>query len=458
MSNEHELASGLTKARPKFAASTKRFQFQLEGILWVLILLGLLVRFFYPFYNNPMHDMCTDWLRHYYNAVYSKTWLSASEALGHQLWLSAMLRIASGSDHGVAVCCGLLSLVTPICWYGWFRECMPSKWHALSAFIVLTWLPSWIRHSGYFMEEPLLIPILGLSLWFCWRCNRVGSFGDYLIFGASTGFALLTKMTSIIPLTFTWLWLIKKLWDQPAKRHHSFVSLGVASLLALLIYALGPFRFWNYCHSFVPALPANAAASKLYYESGCRDFEITVKYYQPGSKDLLVNVFKFTSPALATPQLEPLSHWTSPRSGKIACTIDFTSPWPQTTPTIELGWQKRLALTAENWLYFFVGYSWPAEFPDTPFHEEKWIWPFIAILTIALAWKNRHFDGIFMIFLGTLIGFLFQQTYLMEGRYRMVWEGLAIAACIAQIGIRPSTVKGTNDRSLFDRTGIMPVK
>ena len=64
----------------------------------------------------------------------------------------------------VAYCTALLSLAGPWLWYRFFRELQSSKTLALAGWACLSFLPSWIAIYGYFMQETLMLPLLGAAL------------------------------------------------------------------------------------------------------------------------------------------------------------------------------------------------------------------------------------------------------------------------------------------------------
>ncbi len=424
-----------TEAKAKLAGLLKRRRFWLENFLWFLAVAGIGLRFVYPFYDNPLYHVGSDPSRHWDSAIYpNSSILNAADALGYQIWLASVLRITSGSDQAIAIGNGLLSAITPLLWYGWFRESQPTKLKALIALVFVCWLPDWIQFAGLFMEENLLLPLVGLSLWFGWRAKRLGTLADYLIFGLASGCSLITKAISFVPLAITWLWLVKELIGGRNRCRHAWSKLFLSTIICLTICALAPLKFWCYCHSLALVLPAYSQANRQYYESGAKLSQITFRYRQPSSNQIFTAHADFGSPSFYTPQFGAFSQFIPSRTGTYVCTMDFTRPFlsQRCTPQVNFSLLNRLRYTLENCLYFLVGYAWPGQTPYSPGNEERLLWPLIAFAALFLAKRNKRYDPVFWLFFGSLLVFLLQQFSVMEGRFRMLWEALAIAALVSQ--------------------------
>ena len=82
------------------------------------------------------------------------------------------------SQSLVAYWTALLSLSGPWLWYRFLRELLPSRDWALAGWVVLAALPSWSAIYSYFMQETLMLPLLGPALWATWRCRRKARYGQ----------------------------------------------------------------------------------------------------------------------------------------------------------------------------------------------------------------------------------------------------------------------------------------
>ena len=106
----------------------------------------------------------------------------------------------------VAYWTALLSLCGPWLWYRYLRELLPNRDWALAGWVILAALPSWSAIYSYFMQETLMLPLLGAALWTTWRCRRKGDTGSFVL---AAGIWMLAGLTRgiCIPLAavaMTW--------------------------------------------------------------------------------------------------------------------------------------------------------------------------------------------------------------------------------------------------------------
>ena len=89
----------------------------------------------------------------------------------------------------VAYSTSLLALLTPWLWYRFYVKYNRIKpWHWRVG--ILSLLPSWTSIYAYFMQETLLLPLLGAALWATWRCRRkrdAASFGIMIFLWIAAG-------------------------------------------------------------------------------------------------------------------------------------------------------------------------------------------------------------------------------------------------------------------------------
>ena len=178
--------------------------------LWFLVGVGLIVHAAYPIVHRPMDYLFSDAARHYQYSLgplVGKDYGSYLELLGYQIWLFTSLNMVGRTPFNTAIYSAFFSILTPLIWYGWFKECLPAKHWALFALALLVFVPSWITIYGFFMSETLLLPLLGLSLWLTWRAKRIQTLPAISLAMAAWFFSLSTKF-SIFPemlVTMTWL-------------------------------------------------------------------------------------------------------------------------------------------------------------------------------------------------------------------------------------------------------------
>lgn len=180
------------------------------GVLSFLIVAGTIFRFCYPFICNPLDHLISDPDRHYRNATsmfdqFIYSWLDPPFP---QLFLRVMLIIFTNTRFGVPFYFGLLNAVLPWCWYLWGKELFASEKKALIYLTVLVWLPSWIGIYGYFMDETLLLPALGLALWLSWKARKKNTAKYLLLAVLAWAITLSIKLSAIFELVIVLPWLL----------------------------------------------------------------------------------------------------------------------------------------------------------------------------------------------------------------------------------------------------------
>jgi uncharacterized membrane protein len=139
----------------------------------------------------------------------------------------------------------LLSLITPWIWYRFFRELLQSRLIATGGWDALSDLPSWMAIYGYFMQETLLLPLLGAALYASWRCKRKQDVASFLVMVLLWTLAGLTRGITIplAAVACTWLWV-----EQDIKIKKAVYSLIVFAVI------IGPltYRAQQAMHIFAP--------------------------------------------------------------------------------------------------------------------------------------------------------------------------------------------------------------
>jgi hypothetical protein len=372
--------------------------------------------------------LSSDSFRHFDNAIQSinTNLLCASDALGYQIWLAGAARIIGKSRLIVAVYAGLMSATTAYIWYLWFKLCLPSKKMALFGYALIVWLPDWIKIFSYFMEETLLLPMVGLMLYFGWQAKKTLLFKDCFLFAGAAGLSFITKATCAPLVAITYIFLASNLQAQLSR---SAVIQRLAQCLAitLLICLLAPISFYSRTGCWSWFLPAQAGTNKLYYESDKKRINVSARYYDRFDQQWKNEEYWFGNPSYYNQQLLPFSSWISARQDAYECTMDFGAPAnSRFMPKINVSWRKRIELTLENWIYLFVGLVWPTEFANSKVNFERWLWPFFTVIILAAALRKKRLNELDILFFGTLLVLMFQQECVMEGRYRICWEGTVI--------------------------------
>ena len=186
------------------------------GLFWILIALNAFLRFHAAFAYNPMNaiwsDPATNW--NFGTRPLDNAPLSALVPIMYPMWLGLVARLTQARPSSIALYAGLLSTLTPWIWYRFFRELLPTPCPARFGWLVLAWLPSWIGIFSYFMAETLLLPLLGLSLWFTWRCARKKSFASFVLALVIWCFTFATKMTVFPVAVIALAWCARSLVER----------------------------------------------------------------------------------------------------------------------------------------------------------------------------------------------------------------------------------------------------
>lgn len=402
--------------------------------LYALIALGLIFRFFYPFFSHPYDHLYSDPDRHYTNIIeanFAKSIYSVLDSPLPQFWLRFIFLIFGDTAIGLATYLGLLCAVTPWFWYRWGREIFRQKNTALIFFAALVFLPSWTGIYTYVMDETLVIPALGAALWLSWRAKRKQTINSLLVASLAWAIAICIKQNVVFELLIVVPWLFiayLKQWGISRKSLLAVCASGVIIVGAYLTYPLWVYQGLGCAWLFSPAM---GCMTRGYFLSGALTHSAT--FLSQGQ--LIWQTGDFGSNAMITESLAPFWHWKTWRTGKFNLVIDMDRKFYLSTPVPKPSWKKRLRLMAESALYFFFSRSWPDDRDDDPVQRLqvhlRWLWSFLSLCVLVLGWlKNRLKDMPVVLCLGTALLYIICDCSTIEGRYRKPWEGLAVAAFI----------------------------
>lgn len=418
----------------KFQAALRQ-QSTVLWVLYLLIALGIGYQTYYVWTHNPIHNIWSDPGRHWIQGGNSEASdpLSMTDPVLFQLYIGIITKLSLKIPALIAFYTTLLCVITPWIWYRFFRLLQPSKLAATLGWLLLTWLPSWTNIYAYFMQETLMLPLLGAALYASWRCKRKQNLGAFLAMVTLWALAGLTRGVCIplAAVATTWLWVV-----QPDK-----VRKAIYSTL-ILVLILGPLTYRSYEIMNVFAPHGIGHMNAIYQKSGKK--EVKIWYYrEDGAKWL----FGFQSPSLDNPILQPLSDWTSRRTGTVVIYIDIKdgiASWKSQSEKIKLTFSKYLWMTKENLVFLFFGPSWPDNnrnwLSGEISHQMRWIW---APLTLAclgwtiFAWRRNRKQALYVSII--LTWFVVQglaPIVVNEGRYRKPFEGLLIGQIIFLLGTR----------------------
>ena len=406
-----------------------------SDVLLVLLVAAYFVRVLLVLKYNPIDHIVSDPERHWTLGTepLSVTPIAAIDPVGFQIYVGILGKLTVGSPVLVAYWTSLLSLLGPWLWYRFFRELVPQRNLALAGWVVLAALPSWSSIYSYFMQETLMLPLLGAAMWATWRCRRKNDVSSFVLATVVWLMAGLTRGICL-PLGATamaWLWVTQ---GQRLQR--------LAIAMALVIAVLGPLagRSWSIVRLVSPI--GIGTMNQLYQRAGTRSFSI--EFTRQGGTEQWA--YSFLSPSMREPPLAPLSLWPPPREGDVHFKINLDAgardwyaarnglpPWDAGTA---------FQLTAENLTYLLFGVSWPdtnrERFIGEANYWLRWLWgPLLLTCAIAtLAMWRRQQDRLLPTLI--IVWFIVQGLVPLavnEGRYRKPVEGLLVAQSLLLLSV-----------------------
>lgn len=426
----------------------------LYAFLYALIFFGAWLRVDYIAQFNPVDHLWSDPQRHWEQGTDALRTdpMTLTDPVLYQLYIGVLGKLTLKDPLLVALYTALLSLFTPWIWYRFLRELQPSKTVALAGWAALALLPSWVAIYGYFMQETLLLPLLGSALYASWRCRRKQTLASFLLMALLWALAGLTRGIAIplAAVTCCWLWL-----EQGDKLRKAAFS---ALLLALI---LGPltYRAYQQLHIFAPH--GNGKLVSVYTRSGHK--RINIHYERDGARWS----YWFASPSTGERPLAPLSDWQTERRGAAEVTVDLakgSEDWQRALDEYPLTFSRYLWIARENLVYLFFGASWPdnnsARTVDQLNVHGRWLWaPLTLALLLLTVRRWRHLRGNRLLPVLIAVWILVQGLLpiaVNEGRYRKPAEGmlLAQAALLLALRRRGETEEGADtDTALHSGAG-----
>lgn len=392
-----------------------------------------LTRIWYIFTYNPVQHIWSDPARHWEQGidVLRADLMALTDPIGYQMYVALLAKFTLKIPALVAYCTALLSLAGPWLWYRFFRELQSSKTLALAGWACLSFLPSWIAIYGYFMQETLMLPLLGAALWATWRCRRKASVASFLVMVLLWIAAGLTRGIAIplAAVACTWLWLLQdQKWSKAA-----------CSALALLLI-MGPLTYRSYytVNHFAPH--GMGHLNVVYAQSGKKVIEIASQ--RQGGRW----VHGFGSPSTGAEPFRPFSDWKTQRTGTVRINVNLDKgmeDWRREMDAIDMSFSDYLWITKENLIFLFFAESWPdtnlARAVDVAGAAIRFIWaPLFVVILVGIVWHRRKFHGYWLLPAMLMAWFVVQALIpiaVNEGRYRKPYEGLAVAQLLLWIAV-----------------------
>lgn len=404
--------------------TNKQYNYFIHSIDLLLIAVFvsiLLFRFYLPFYWGPFHWLENDPGRHWEGGIhfFDYTITAGSDPKIYEVYLYLLQKITGFNHFAITFITGLLSASMPVFWYLCAREILP-KQIALVFGIVLGTFPSLLTIYSYFMNETLLLTLLGLGMWLSFRSYRKKTLNSFLLAVFILGLASLTRVAAL-PIMIMCLGI---LWLTADKKLLRFISGFVILAIMYIPSALHTYKSINIFSPF-----GSMAITSIYKRSNHTLIEIEYPdkniHHVWGSPS-----FYNESP------FEPFYNYVTPRAfgahNIVINTLNGRQDWDAAYNNIELTFAKYATDVKENFIYFFFGGTWPDNreaiinvlgkfHPYVSIHvHSRWVWLPLMIIVLLYAPLLQKEKPRFIIFLTfTLIIFMiFQQSGVMEGRFR----------------------------------------
>jgi len=384
----------------------------------------LLSRLLYPFFNSPLDHLFSDPQRHWDNGAHflNPSIMGSSDPFLYQAWIYLLRLVAHGNHATILLGCGILCAAMPYGWYRTLRELQPKR-RALLGALLIGLIPESISLYAYFMNETLLLALMGFCFWLTLRAHRKRTLASFAVAAVVWIFAATTRVVALPMAAGCLAWALTD-QAQPLK-----AALTAAVIAALVLVPAGLHARAKL--GFVAPF-GNLYFNEIYSVSGKRD--IAVDYGAEGS-------YQFGCPSFYNATFFPFSAWTTDRTGVVSIAIDLNQGRPawiaeknrvraeNTFPAWKARW--------ENFLYLMFGQDWPNADRNSVFGWlalwTRWIWaPLIAAVGWGL-WCGRYRGAARLLplcGLGTLGLLLLQSEGVMEARFREPIDAILIGAAL----------------------------
>jgi hypothetical protein len=399
-----------------------------RGALLLLLLAACAYRVALIVQYNPVDHIWSDPQRHWEQGIDTlrDDPMSLIDPILFQLYMGALGKLTLKLPILVAYWTSLLSLAGPWLWYRFLRELVRDRDLALAGWVILAALPSSAAIYSYFMQETLMLPLLGAALWATWRARRKADVPSFVWATAAWTLAGLTRgiCFPLAAVALAWVWLA-----QPRKLPRAAASV----LLVAAIFV--PLSIRSVTRSGLLAPHGIGAMVQLYHRSGAQ--EIVIEFRRQGAYWGYV----FASPAVLRPPFEPFSAWLPQRKGTVRFSIDMDHgerDWAAARASLPPWTLRRAAwLTGENLVLLFFSQSWPDTNLERPIgrvnHWLRWIWAPLGLAALALTLARLRRERERLLAALIFVWFLVQGVFPLsvnEGRYRKPFEGLLVCQCV----------------------------
>src|SRR5579859_864651 len=283
-----------------------KLRYSLSAVLALaLVAIGSGLRVTWAVTHPPIDFVYSDTLRHWFNATHplDTNPMAGIDPPAYELWLCMIARITLGHRLPLGIYAALLSLAAPFVWFLFARTVLHRQSWALWFWAVLTWLPSWVGIFSYFMNETILIPLIGLSLWLTAR-HAEDTNAHWIALNLSW---ILTCLTRIIALPIAAVAMAFTL----AKTRHPVRRVLLAAVVWICALIPPAFRAYEIIH--VPTPFGLPYPHHIYWESGQRDMFLHLTRPSDGT----LFEYQFAAPSIFSEPLRPFSHYQVRPSGRV---------------------------------------------------------------------------------------------------------------------------------------------
>lgn len=396
-----------------------------ERPYWFLLLVGTVVRIWSVLvYRNPTSLIFSDAARHWDNAKHflDPGPMGCSNPYLYQLFLYLVRRATSDSALLVGLVTTALSLAYPLSFYLFARSVCRRRINALRAATVLALLPTHVSIFSFFMNETLLLPLMGFALYTTVEAKKRRSGALFLLATTLWVAAILTRSV-VLPIAF-----LAAVYALAPQRRRILLALS-ATIITAVGFGAASLHAYPYLHRYTPF--GDSSTVGIYFVSAARDYQVTyAKRY----------VYGFSSPSLYISPFDPFFGFTSIREGKFAFSIDPEKAGEDVRATyIGLTAKNRAKiphLVFENLVYLTFGHAWPDAGKDnTPGRIclwERWIWAPLLLIAVfgSIAHLRRRGPSLVPVLTLAFVFSLYAASVLtmMEGRYRRPLEPMLVVA------------------------------
>lgn len=398
----------------------------------------LLLRFFFPFFYNPIDNLFGDSLYHWESGknLLNPTVIDGIDPKLYQIYLGFLYFISQENYYIIAFFTGVMCASMPFFWYKAVRE-ISSKNTSIIAALLISLCPTLWFIYGFFMNETILLNMMAIAVWMTLRAVRKN---DNISFIYAVIFLTLASLSRSIAIPFMVAGIGFLLYKSNERIKKSLCT--VIILISLLVPA--GMHTYKAINIFAPF--GYHGLIEIYRKSGSLGLNCKT---EKGNYLMMGNAIPGKQP------LEPFYTYKSPRSLNLYSwninTRNGKKDWEKVLKSIDYTFGDYILDTKENLLFFFFGYSWPetpvpswklrdsaknpAVYPyvlEFYLHNYRWMWSiYTAIMFIGLFIVSNKIHRIFI--LGTLVyiaAVILQDTALITGRFRKPLEPFIIISVV----------------------------